>query len=639
MHPNEPPKWENLLSQARCTLNQVFAHNIAFYADPDTLLVGDYLGLEQARLATTVVALPGQMMFSGDKLAGLAPERMRLLQQALPVCNVRPLDLFPTFDMLPVWDLKVRRPFADWDVVALFNWAPKEAVIGFDFAELGLSETGKYAVYEFWTRAFQGVRTGRFSMPVPGHGVRLLAVHRAQPNPQFLSSDRHVTQGAVELTRLAWDAPSRTLAGSVKAVRSSPLTLRFLAPPGFTFRSAVAEAGASARASADAAGVVSVTLTSPVSQDVPFRLTWAQAASAAAPAPPAPRPTPPTRDPRSPGYASAIELADGAVPPPDEDGTSSSGRPTRRLPRPCRATTCRRARCTSSCSRRPTAASTRPASHATPVPSARRIRRTPRSSSCPRAGRPRWTRTVSVFVPSQYVSGTAAPFIVVADGPNPLLFATLENLIALRSGFRRWSAIAVDNGGGDAQGSQRGLEYDTISGRFAEFIETDVLPQVERRASVQLTSDPDLRAAMGCSSGAAAAFTMAWYHPELYRRVISYSGTYVNQQWPFEPRDAGRRVGIPRAISSPNSPPSPSASGCTWATATCYNPNVMRDGMHDWVEANERMAKALAAKGYAHQFVFARNAGHCDRAVTAQTLPAALEWLWRPPKVESEGGP
>ena len=51
--------------------------------------------------------------------------------------------------------------------------------------------------------------------------------------------------------------------------------------------------------------------------------------------------------------------------------------------------------------------------------------------------------------------------------------------------------------------------------------------------------------------------------------------------------------------------------------------------MHDWVVANENMAKVLAAKGYHYQFVFARNAGHTDRNMKQQTLPAALEWLWR----------
>jgi hypothetical protein len=59
------------------------------------------------------------------------------------------------------------------------------------------------------------------------------------------------------------------------------------------------------------------------------------------------------------------------------------------------------------------------------------------------------------------------------------------------------------------------------------------------------------------------------------------------------------------------------------------NPNGMRDGMHDWVLANEQMAKTLADKGYQYQFVFARNAFHCDAGVKQQTLPAALEYVWR----------
>ena len=59
------------------------------------------------------------------------------------------------------------------------------------------------------------------------------------------------------------------------------------------------------------------------------------------------------------------------------------------------------------------------------------------------------------------------------------------------------------------------------------------------------------------------------------------------------------------------------------------NPNVMRDGMHDWVLANEEMAKVLAEKGYEYQFVFARNGVHCDGDVKQQTLPQALEWLWQ----------
>jgi hypothetical protein len=274
VHPNQPPHWPNLLNQATCTLNQIFAHNIVFYSDPDTLLVGDFLGIEQARLSTTVVALPGQMMFSGDKLAGLAPERMRLLQQTLPVCNVRPLDLYPVFRLLPVWNLKIARPFATWDVVALFNWEETRAQKGFDFAELGLDPEAGYAVYEFWTGTSHGVRSGRFELEVPGHGTRLLAVHRATPHPQFLSSDRHITQGGVELKALAWDAASKTLAGTVVAVKGFPLTLRFRVPPGYTFDAARTEGGAACRATLETPELLAVTLTAPATGPVPFVVAW-----------------------------------------------------------------------------------------------------------------------------------------------------------------------------------------------------------------------------------------------------------------------------------------------------------------------------------------------------------------------------
>jgi hypothetical protein len=54
-----------------------------------------------------------------------------------------------------------------------------------------------------------------------------------------------------------------------------------------------------------------------------------------------------------------------------------------------------------------------------------------------------------------------------------------------------------------------------------------------------------------------------------------------------------------------------------------------RDAYHDWVVANEHMARVLADKGYPYQFLFTRNAGHCDPGVRSQTLPLALEYIWQ----------
>ena len=76
-----------------------------------------------------------------------------------------------------------------------------------------------------------------------------------------------------------------------------------------------------------------------------------------------------------------------------------------------------------------------------------------------------------MYVPKQYVPGTVAPFIVGADGPDWMLFTALDNLIAEKK-VPVMIAISIGNGSGDAQGSERGLEYDTMSGKYAELVET-----------------------------------------------------------------------------------------------------------------------------------------------------------------------
>ena len=79
----------------------------------------------------------------------------------------------------------------------------------------------------------------------------------------------------------------------------------------------------------------------------------------------------------------------------------------------------------------------------------------------------------------------------------------------------------------------------------------------------------------------------------------------------------------------PNNPRKPIRLWMEVGDRDLFNPNTMRDDMHDWVVANENMARVLAAKGYHYQFVFAKNAGHTDRAVKLQTLPEALEYVWQ----------
>jgi iron(III)-enterobactin esterase len=344
-------------------------------------------------------------------------------------------------------------------------------------------------------------------------------------------------------------------------------------------------------------------------------------------APPPARPTPPTRDPHSPGYVTAKELPDGAVPPANADGNFIMGpthppSPDVVFPHPelpLGGTV--EFFMNSADSKLYPGIAREPGTFGTPDPDDPAKLILTNSHPAP------YARKVTVYIPTQYVSGTVAPFIVGADGPDRDLFSALSTLIGEHK-LPVMIAISISNGGGDAQGSERGLEYDTMSGRYAEWVETEVLPLVEAHTRVKLTKDPDGRATMGGSSGGSCALIMAWYHPELYHRVLTYSGTYINQQWPWNSETPHGAWGFQETLI-PNAPNKPIRIWMEVGDRDLFNPNVMRDNMHDWVLANELMAKALASKGYHYQFVFARNAGHVDHAVKQQTLPEALEYVWQ----------
>jgi enterochelin esterase-like enzyme len=337
------------------------------------------------------------------------------------------------------------------------------------------------------------------------------------------------------------------------------------------------------------------------------------------------RPTPPTRDPNTPGYVVAKELPDGTNAPASEDGNFILGpthnaaemtAPDGKLLGAVIEFTMSSVESKSypGIAREPNTFGT-----VDPANPARLMVTT--SHPAP------YMRKVTVYVPKQYVPGDVAPFIVGADGPDRLLFAALEKSIAEHK-VPVMIAVSIGNGGGDAQGSQRGLEYDTMSGTYAEFVEREVLPRVEEEAHVKLTKDPDGRATTGGSSGGSCALIMAWYHPELYHRVLTYSGTFVNQQWPYNPQTPHGAWEFHENLI-PNNPAKPFRIWMEVGDRDLLNPNVMRDNMHDWVLANELMAKVLATKHYHYQFVFARNAGHVDRAVKQQTLEEALEYVWQ----------
>ncbi|HZF02454.1 MAG TPA: alpha/beta hydrolase-fold protein [Methylomirabilota bacterium] len=338
------------------------------------------------------------------------------------------------------------------------------------------------------------------------------------------------------------------------------------------------------------------------------------------------RPAPPTRDPNAPGFVAAKELPDGDVPFATDEGNFIIGSTHKSAPEMTVQTnvpqgTIYNFTMNSADSKFYPGIARDPGTFG--IPDTNNSAKLIVTTSHPAP----YARKISVYVPEQYSPGTVAPFIVGADGPDKSLFTALNNLIAEKK-IPVMVGISIGNGGGDAQGSERGLEYDTMSGKYAEFVEQEVLPRVEKQCNVTLTKDPNARATIGYSSGGSCALIMAWYHPELYRRVLTYSGTYVNQQWPPSPETPGGAWEFHEHLI-PENPVKPIRIWLEVGDRDLLNPNAMRDDMHDWVLANENMARVLAAKNYHYQFIFARNAGHVDGKTKQQTLPEALEWLWK----------
>ena len=252
--------WDGVLGAVSTVQRWNFLHNIAWYSDPDVLIVRPPMREGTARVWATIMGLTGQSLMSSDRLTDLPESRVELLRRVYPATDIRPLDLYrPANTRKSLMDLKVSQLGRDYDVVGVFNYDAEESSNQLlSWGALGLDSTAMYHVYDFWNGTYYGAWEHGVFIDVPPGDVRVITLVRATDRPELVSTSRHITQGWVDLRALehGGSATHPSLSGESRVIGGDAYTLTVGLPRGkSSFRIATARANGSANGSANGARV------------------------------------------------------------------------------------------------------------------------------------------------------------------------------------------------------------------------------------------------------------------------------------------------------------------------------------------------------------------------------------------------
>lgn len=274
------------LTGVSATQRWAFLHNVAWYSDPDVLLIRPPMTDGLARSWATMLALTGQSLMANDRLPDLPPSRVKMLKQVFPATDIRALDLYrPENTRKSVVDLKVDHQGRSYDVVGVFNYG-EETQLGrhIAWAELGLDPNRAYHVFDFWSGVYLGPWQGGVFVDVPATDVRVLTVVPAEERPVLVSTDRHITQGWVDLHELdhTGSPAAPTVSGRSRVIEGDDYVLTFGLPaggPGLRIDS-VAVAGETGSVAVDwqsHIGYATVTIHSELTQSVAWEVRFGAA--------------------------------------------------------------------------------------------------------------------------------------------------------------------------------------------------------------------------------------------------------------------------------------------------------------------------------------------------------------------------
>ncbi|NOY07108.1 MAG: hypothetical protein GXO82_10860, partial [Chlorobi bacterium] len=226
-------QWYDAGIQYNGLMKHLYQNAIVWYVDPDAIMVKEPFTIDQARFMASMFGLTGVPIIIGDRAVDLTPDRVDVLRRVLPTTPVKPFDLFKSERMKHVIDLKINHLGRNYDVVGFFNWYhpslwpyKDKIYITVTLEQLGL-EKSEYYVFDYWNQAYLGIVRNKIDLTLPQSSCRVLSFVPVENGPRLISTNRHITQGWVDLKELNYDSTSLTFTGISEVIAGEPYVLHF----------------------------------------------------------------------------------------------------------------------------------------------------------------------------------------------------------------------------------------------------------------------------------------------------------------------------------------------------------------------------------------------------------------------------
>jgi alpha-galactosidase len=194
--------------------------------------------LEGIKRASPVLpSVPGQLYdYDNSKTSNILN---LTLQELIPKDgSLSPIDAEQFGYVCPWWLNEINRNFENWNVLSRMNWTkeelPKEKV---NFSDIGIDSNKEYLVFEFWNKEFLGVCKNNFQVnTLQPNGINTFSIREKTNHPQIVSTNRHLSQGGVDLENVVWK--NNKLSGKSQVVKNDKYEIYIYIPNGYAIKSA-----------------------------------------------------------------------------------------------------------------------------------------------------------------------------------------------------------------------------------------------------------------------------------------------------------------------------------------------------------------------------------------------------------------